>query len=46
LFVSGRKDWGPFQESGVLENMKDICLELRGVGSINGVGHWLPQEKP
>jgi pimeloyl-ACP methyl ester carboxylesterase len=46
LFVSGRKDWGPFQEPGAVENMDKICTDFRGVRYVEGTGHWLPQERP
>jgi pimeloyl-ACP methyl ester carboxylesterase len=46
LFVSGKKDWGPFQEPGAVENMDQICTDFRGVRYVEGAGHWLPQERP
>lgn len=46
LFASGRKDWGPYQEPGVLEKMGDVCVQFRGAVIVDGAGHWLPQEKP
>jgi pimeloyl-ACP methyl ester carboxylesterase len=46
LFVSGKKDWGSFQEPGAVENMDKICTEFRGARYIEGAGHWLPQEQP
>jgi pimeloyl-ACP methyl ester carboxylesterase len=46
LFVSGRKDWGSFQEPGALENMVNVCSNFRGAKYVEGAGHWLPQEQP
>ncbi len=46
LFVSGKKDWGPFQEPGTVENMDKVCTDFRGARYIEGAGHWLPQERP
>jgi len=46
LFVSGKKDWGPFQEPGALESMEKGCVDFRGERYVEGAGHWLPQERP
>lgn len=46
LFISGKKDWGSFQEPGAVENMGNICTDFRGARYIDGAGHWLPQERP
>lgn len=46
LFVSGQKDWGIYQEPGVVEKMGDVCTNFHGVVKVDGAGHWLPQEKP
>jgi pimeloyl-ACP methyl ester carboxylesterase len=46
LFVSGKKDWGPFQEPGALEDMGKVCVDFRGERYVEGAGHWLPQERP
>ncbi|APA10825.1 hypothetical protein sscle_07g055950 [Sclerotinia sclerotiorum 1980 UF-70] len=45
LFISGEKDWGMFQEPGVLEKMEDVCLKFRGVKVLEGAGHWVQQER-
>lgn len=46
LFVSGKQDWGPFQEPGAVENMGQVCTNFKGAKYIEGAGHWLPQERP
>ena len=46
LFIAGKKDWGIYQEPGVLECMSDVCSELHGVLLIDGAGHWVQQEQP
>lgn len=46
LFVSGKKDWGSFQEPGAVEKMNKVCTDFRGARYIEGAGHWLPQERP
>ncbi|KAL1958698.1 hypothetical protein VTO42DRAFT_4041 [Malbranchea cinnamomea] len=47
-YISGRKDWGTYQEPGALESMNspEVCADFRGVTIIEGAGHWVPQEKP
>jgi pimeloyl-ACP methyl ester carboxylesterase len=50
MFVSGKSDWGPFQEPGALEAMeaeKSVGKGLyRGTVLIEGAGHWANQEQP
>ena len=46
LFVSGKKDWGSFQEPGAVDSMPNVCLDFRGAKYVEGAGHWLPQEQP
>ena len=46
LFVSGKKDWGSYQEPGVVEKMKEVCEDFRGAQYVEDAGHWLPQEQP
>ncbi|PBP22570.1 alpha/beta-Hydrolase [Diplocarpon rosae] len=48
LFVAGAKDWGMYQEPGVLEKMKDAYSQdmFRGVRVVEGAGHWVQQEQP
>ncbi|TVY49298.1 Epoxide hydrolase A [Lachnellula cervina] len=48
LFVSGRKDWGMYQEPGVVEKMAETCKKgcFKGVQIVEGAGHWVQQEQP
>ena len=46
LFISGSKDWGIYQEPGVVEHMAEVCTDFRGVKMIDGAGHWVQQEQP
>ena len=47
-FVSGKLDWGVYQEPGAIEKMVDgtVCSDFRGLRLVDGVGHWAPQECP
>jgi len=47
LFVSGKKDWGMFQEPGVVEKLESVCEKgcFRGVRIVEGAGHWVQQER-
>ncbi|OJJ48362.1 hypothetical protein ASPZODRAFT_150606 [Penicilliopsis zonata CBS 506.65] len=47
-YVSGRLDWGTYQEPRALEKMLDgsVCLDFRRAVLLDGVGHWAPQECP
>jgi len=46
VYISGAKDWGNYQDPGVLENLPNVCTQLRGVKLIEGAGHWPLSEKP
>ena len=46
LFISGRKDWGTYQEPGVVEGMGEVCSDFRGAKIVDGAGHWVHQEQP
>ncbi|MCJ1356829.1 MAG: hypothetical protein MMC33_006825 [Icmadophila ericetorum] len=46
LFISGKQDWGTYQEPGVVEGMGKVCSDFRGVKIIDGAGHWVQQERP
>ncbi|MCJ1248077.1 hypothetical protein MMC30_005292 [Trapelia coarctata] len=46
LFISGTRDWGIYQEPGVVEKMAEVCIDFRGVKMIEGAGHWVQQEQP
>ncbi|KAF2673910.1 alpha/beta-hydrolase [Microthyrium microscopicum] len=43
--VSGKQDWGNYQEPGALESMEKLP-HLKGITLIDGAGHWPQQEKP
>ncbi|KAI0425009.1 Alpha/Beta hydrolase protein [Xylaria sp. FL1042] len=49
-FISGKQDWGNFQQPGAMESYKDVetvkagCF--RGVTLVDGAGHWVQQEQP
>ncbi|KAJ5794938.1 hypothetical protein N7457_001537 [Penicillium paradoxum] len=47
-FVSGKVDWGNYQQPGAIEKMKNgvSCADLRILRLVDGVGHWTPQECP
>ncbi|PGH31744.1 microsomal epoxide hydrolase [[Emmonsia] crescens] len=47
-YISGRQDWGTYQEPGVMQMMttKEVCSDFRGLTIVDGAGHWVPQEKP
>lgn len=46
LFIAGCKDWGTYQEPGVIEGMGKQCVDFKGVKLIDGAGHWVQQEQP
>jgi pimeloyl-ACP methyl ester carboxylesterase len=47
LFISGKSDWGVYQNPGALERMqKTACTNMRGVHLLDGAGHWVQQEQP
>ena len=50
VFVSGKQDWGTFQEPGAveaMENGKSVKQGLyRGTVLVEGAGHWVNQEQP
>jgi pimeloyl-ACP methyl ester carboxylesterase len=45
-FISGRQDWGNYQQPGAIENFPKSCSDFRGVKFIDGAGHWPQQEQP
>ncbi|CEJ60195.1 hypothetical protein PMG11_08779 [Penicillium brasilianum] len=47
-FVSGKQDWGIYQEPGALEKMTSgaVCSDFRILRLLDGIGHWVPQESP
>lgn len=46
LFISGKKDWGTFQEPGVVEKLGEVCSQFKGTHLIDDAGHWVQQEQP
>lgn len=46
MFISGEKDWGMYQEPGVVEKMSEVCTKFKGVKIVEGAGHWVQQEQP
>ena len=50
VFVSGKRDWGTYQDPGAVQAMeegksvKDGCY--RGTVLVDGAGHWVNQEQP
>ena len=46
LFISGKKDWGTYQEPGAIEKMSDVCTRFKGAELLDGAGHWVQQEQP
>ena len=45
-FISGKQDWGNYQEPGAIENLPKSCTDFRGVVFVDGAGHWPQQEQP
>jgi pimeloyl-ACP methyl ester carboxylesterase len=45
-FISGKSDWGNYQQPGAIEHMEDFCTQFRGTKLIEGAGHWPQQEQP
>lgn len=48
LFISGKQDWGSYQEPGAVESMEsgESCTDYRGTVMVEGAGHWVQQEQP
>jgi len=46
LFISGKQDWGTYQEPGVVEKMGEVCSQFKGTALVDHAGHWLQQEQP
>lgn len=46
MFISGKKDWGTYQEPGAIEKMSDVCTKFKGAKLLDGAGHWVQQEQP
>ncbi|KAI0370571.1 alpha/beta-hydrolase [Pilatotrama ljubarskyi] len=49
MYVSGRKDWGVYQNPGALDKMREKACTDMGEGDVvllEGAGHWAQQEQP
>ncbi|MCJ1367556.1 hypothetical protein MMC16_006690 [Acarospora aff. strigata] len=46
LFISGKKDWGVYQDPGAVDRMSEVCSDYRGAKLIEDAGHWVQQEQP
>jgi pimeloyl-ACP methyl ester carboxylesterase len=47
LFISGKSDWGVYQNPGALERLqKTVCTRMLGTHLVAGAGHWVQQEQP
>ncbi|KAI8931335.1 hypothetical protein NX059_011675 [Plenodomus lindquistii] len=46
IFISGKQDWGNYQQPGVIEALPESCSDFRGIRFIDGAGHWPQQEQP
>ncbi|KAE9365410.1 epoxide hydrolase 2 [Stipitochalara longipes BDJ] len=46
LFISGKKDWGTYQEPGAVEKMGEVCSQFKGSVLVDHAGHWVQQEQP
>lgn len=46
IFIAGDKDWGTYQEPGVVQKMAEVCSQFKGVELVEGAGHWVQQEQP
>jgi pimeloyl-ACP methyl ester carboxylesterase len=45
LFLSGKSDWGVYQNAGSLDRMQRACAKFEGVELVDGAGHWVQQEQ-
>lgn len=46
IFISGKQDWGNYQQPGALEGIDKACSDSRDTKFIEGAGHWPQQEQP
>ena len=47
MFISGKSDWGTYQNPGSVERMSDVIMtDRRGFHLLDGAGHWVQQEQP
>lgn len=45
LFISGKQDWGTYQEPGAVEKLGEVCSQFKGTIMVDGAGHWVQQEQ-
>jgi pimeloyl-ACP methyl ester carboxylesterase len=45
LFLSGKSDWGVYQNAGSLDRMQRACTKFEGIELVDGAGHWVQQER-
>lgn len=45
MFLSGKSDWGVYQNAGSLDRMERSCTRFEGVELVDGAGHWVQQER-
>jgi len=50
MFLSGKQDWGNYQQPGAFESYEDDAVVkdgcCKGVTLVDGAGHWIAQEQP
>jgi pimeloyl-ACP methyl ester carboxylesterase len=47
IFISGKNDWGVYQQPGALERMQETaCTKMVSCTLLEGAGHWVQQEQP
>jgi len=46
LFISGKRDWGTYQEPGAVQRMGEVCSQFKGTVLVDDAGHWVQQEQP
>lgn len=49
MYLSGKQDWGVYQNPGAIDKMKNDVCERMGSEDfvlVEGAGHWVQQEKP
>jgi pimeloyl-ACP methyl ester carboxylesterase len=47
MFISGKSDWGVYQQPGALELMQErVCTKMVACPLLEGAGHWIQQEQP
>lgn len=45
-FISGKQDWGNYQQPGAIDAYSETCTDFRGVTFVENAGHWVQQEQP